>query len=228
MRRLSDDAGYASVTAIVICAALSMLCAGVLSLVMTQKKQAERALFRAQQDEAINTAILRLGADITRAQGDATIVRDESIVVPGGTIKVALRAEYEGRKWPLAKIAEVDESALAKYTAIPKSEFLRVYTQHSDDGIAPQFDCLRSLFSKYGYASPDKPLPEGTGIISVSAGHDGQVWRIRASNGSRLQERLVRFLGDPHHLFAVIAEEDISVPVMPNCAASVTTVQTHG
>ena len=206
-----NDAGYASLTAIVLCAALSLMCAGALGLVMAEKKQAQRQAFRAQQLEAINTAVLHFSAAIVRAQGDATLTRTDDVEVPGGHMTVALRAEYDGRKWPLAKAGEVDEKVLKAYTAMARNDFTGL--SHGPG----KNDCLRSLFSNYGGADPNHELPHGTGLIAMSGGHDGQVWRIRAVTGGRLEERQVRFLGDPDHLFAVVSQEDYALGEMPSC-----------
>ena len=209
-----NDGGYASLTAIVLCAALSLMCAGALGLVMAEKKQAQRQMFRAQQTEAINTAVLHFAATIVRAQGDATLTTEDNVEVPGGHMTVSLRAEYDGRKWPLAKLGEVNETVLKQTTSVRRDDLAAM---SGDAGSAPKNDCLRSLFSTYGNADPQHELPHGVGLIAMSGGHDGQVWRIRAVTGGRLEERLVRFLGDPNHLFAVVSQEDYALGEMPSC-----------
>ena len=214
-RHKSGEAGYASVAAIVLCAALSLVCAGILAMVQVQKKQAARALFRTQQTEAVNTALLRFGQHIARAQGDGTMVRDEVVEVPGGRVTIALRAEYEGRKWPLARAEEVDELVLGQYLKLEKGAVIAGLPTALD--AAPKDDCLRSLFSTFGFADPKHELPAGSGLIGMSEGHDGQVWRLRAITGNRGEERIVRFLGDPNHLFAVVSQEDFALGEMPTC-----------
>lgn len=211
LRPARSDGGYASMTAIVLCAALSLMCAAALGLVMAEKKQAQRQMFRAQQLEAINTAVLHFSGDIVRAQGDATLTKIENVDVPSGHMTVALRAEYEGRKWSLTKVGVVDEKLLKSYTALSRNDFT-VLAHGSGKN-----DCLRSLFSNYGNADPHNDLPHGVGLIAMAGGHDGQVWRIRAITGGRLEERLVRFLGDPNRLFAVVSQEDFALGEMPSC-----------
>ena len=208
------DAGYASLTAIVLCAALSLICAGTLGLVTAQKRQAQRALFRSQQLEAFNTAILRFSSEVVRAQGDDSLNGVETVDVPGGHMTVTLRAEYEGRKWPLGKIADVDETVLRHYTPLSRSA-LQSIPSSGDNAL--RNDCLRSLFSPYGMMDTTHDLPKGTSLIAMSGGHDGQVWRLRAVTGNRVEERLVRFLGDPSHLFAVVSQEDYALGEMPTC-----------
>jgi hypothetical protein len=214
-RHKSGDAGYASVAAIVLCAALSLVCTGVLATVEVQKKQAERALFRARQAEAINTALLRLGLQVARAQGDGTLTRDEVVEMSGGRVTVTLRAEYEGRKWPLSRAGEVDETVLGQYLKLEKAAVVARLSATPD--VSPRDDCLRSLFSTFGSADPKHELPAGKGLIGMSSGHDGQVWRMRAVTGNQGEERIVRFLGDPNHLFAVVSQEDFALGEMPTC-----------
>jgi len=210
----ADDFGYASLTAIVLCAALSLVCAGTLGLVMAQKRQAQHDLFRAQQSEAINTAMLRFATEAVRAQGDDTMTSEETVDIPGGHMTVSLRAEYEGRKWPLAKIGELDEAVLHHYTPIASIDLQSIPASGDN---SPRNDCLRSLFSPYGMMDITHDLPKGTSLIAMSGGHDGQVWRLRAVAGNRVEERLVRFLGDPNHLFAVVSQEDYALGEMPTC-----------
>ena len=215
LRRLPpNDDGYASLTAIVLCAALSLMCAGALGLVMAEKKQAQREMFRAQQLEAINTAMLHFSATVIRAQGDATLTGEETVDVPGGHMVVILRAEYEGRKWPLARLAEVDETVLKQTTTITRDDMVAMSGKADT---AARNDCLRSLFSIYGNADTQHELPHAVGMIAMSGGHDGQIWRLRAVTGGRLEERQVRFLGDPNHLFAVVSQEDYALGEMPSC-----------
>jgi hypothetical protein len=214
-RHKSGEGGYASVAAIVLCAALSLVCAGILAMVQVQKKQAERSLFRTQQAEAVNTALLRFGQQVARAQGDGTLVRDELVEVPGGRATIALRAEYEGRKWPLARAEEVDETVLGQYLKLEKAAVIARLPTALD--APPKDDCLRSLFSTFGFADPKHAFPAGKGLIGMSGGHDGQMWRLRAITGNRGEERIVRFLGDPNHLFAVVSQEEFSLGEMPTC-----------
>lgn len=184
---------------------------------MTEKRQADRLLFQAQQAEAINTAVLDFSTALVRAQGDATISRDETVSWPGGRLTVKLRAEYEGRKWPIAKAAEIDEAILAKYTSLPKQELEGALTDADANRPVPPNDCLRSLFSAYGNTDPAKAFPQGIGLIASAGGHDGQVWRIRATTAGAVQERYVRFTGDSSHLFAVVSQETFARGQMPDC-----------
>ncbi len=219
--RPSPEGGYASVSAIILCAALSLLCAGVLGLVMAQKKMAQRDFLRAQQTEAVNTALMELGVLIAAQQGDATISKATSVQVPEGTMTVTVRAEYEGRKWPQKRLVDVEDAVLSAYVPEDLSKRWRSSESEgktastSDDALLD--DCARSLFSPYGQADVKKPLPKGVGLIAMSAGHDGQVWRLRAVLGNRLEERRVRFLGDPKHIFAVVSQSDYALGEMPTC-----------
>ena len=209
--------------AVILCAAISLTCAGLLGLVMTQKKQAQRGLVKEQRQEAINTAVMMASTEIIRQQGAGTFLKDVVVSTPEGDTTVQIRAEYDGRKWPLDRLEDVDPVVLGQYTSLGLDDLASRATRHIDGGAEPADDCVRSLFSSKGYADPKKELSEGVGAISGSAGHDGQVWRIRAVINSRVQERYVRFLGDANHLFAVISQNDYALARIPSCRAVSTT-----
>jgi len=184
---------------------------------MTQKRQADRLLFQTQQAEAINTAALDFSTALVRAHGDATVSKEEIVYWTGGRLTVKLRAEYEGRKWPIAKAAEINEAILTKYTSLPKQELEDAFSDADANRPVSPNDCLRSLFSSYGNTDPAKAFPQGVGLIASAGGHDGQVWRIRATTAGAVEERYVRFTGDSSHLFATISQETFVRGQMPDC-----------
>lgn len=204
--REDPEAGYASLTAIILCAALSILCTGMITLATSQARAAKRALFRTQQQEAINTALLRTGAYIAVTAGAATITRDETISTPQGAMTVHVRAEQEARKWPLAQIAKISPDILTAYTSLSVDTLRQTENQ----------DCLRTLFSEDGQTLPDHPFPKPVGLIA-SGGHDGEVWRLRAVSGNRVVEESVRFLGDPMHIYAVVSQDEEALGESPTC-----------
>ncbi|EGF92861.1 hypothetical protein ABI_12990 [Asticcacaulis biprosthecium C19] len=199
--------------AIALCAAASLMCAAMLGLASSQKQKGQRDLVQLQQREAINTAVLRFAGQIARAQGEATLAGQEEVAVPGGHVTVQLRAEFEGRKWPMTAIGDVEDMHLTAHTVLTRAQLSGLAT-----GVWPKNDCVRTLFSTYGHNDPKQDFPTGVSVITLSGGHDGQVWRIRAVSGGRVQERLVRFLGDPDRLFAVVSQEDYALGEMPTCA----------
>jgi len=215
--KLDGDGGYATAAAIILCAAISVLCAGILGVTLTQKRQADRQLFQTQQAEAINTAILEFSTELIRAQGDATVSKEEAISWPGGRLTLKLRAEYEGRKWPVSGLGDVDEAILAKYTTLTRGELTEAMALAKDQTSVSPNDCVRTLFSRYGNTDPQKAFPQGVGLIASAGGHDGQVWRIRATTAKIVAERYVRFTGDSSHLFAVISQEVFNKTRVPDC-----------
>jgi len=206
MPRHDPEGGYASLTAIILCAALSLLCTGMITLAMSQARSARRALFREQQTEAIHTALLRMGARIAGASGGSTLDETLSLTTPQGDMKVAVRAEQETRKWSRDAVDEVSAERLSAYTSLDAKEL----QQPQND------DCLRTLFSVYGQTAPDHDWPKPVGLIATG-GHDGEVWRMRGVSGNHVIEQTVRFLGDPRHVFAVVSQEDRTVGDMPTC-----------
>ncbi|HWU50265.1 MAG TPA: hypothetical protein VN042_10335 [Asticcacaulis sp.] len=205
-RHEDPQAGYASLTAIILCAALSILCTGMITLATSQARSAKRALYRAQQQEAMNTALLRTGAHIAMISGAATVTRDEAIATPQGTMTVHVRAEQEARKWPLGQIEKVDPKILADYTALSPEALGQTQNQ----------DCRKTLFSEVGQTPPDHAFPKPVGLIA-SGSHDGEVWRLRAVSGNRVIEEDVRFLGDPSHIYAVVSQDEKALGESPTC-----------
>lgn len=211
-RSRSPDAGYATLTAVVLCAAVSILCAGALTLSDSRKRAEAGRLDRLQADEAINTAVMQFAADIAtgdepfeaRGQKDVTVGRSRF------TVRLSGQAEYA--KWPLHRAAEVSEKRLAQSIRQNRQDLMaRIASGRRDD-------CAASLFSNLGQIDPDRDRPTKAGILYHSGSRDGQVWRIRAVSGARVEERRVRFLGDPDHLFALVSVYRTSLGEMPECA----------
>ena len=211
------DGGFASVTAIILCAALSLACAGLLTLVSAEKNAARRDLFRAQQAEAMNTAMLQFATDLVAAPNNDPLDRSVTVDVPGGQMTVSVHGEFEGRKWPFAKLAELEPALLKQRTRLSKEDLQALAATRADGAALPKDDCVRSLFSDFGEASVTQAPSTGIGIVASGGGHDGQVWRLRAVSGGRLEERQVRFLGDRNRLFAVVSQEDLASGEMPSC-----------
>ena len=159
---------------------------------------------------------MHFAINISRAQGDDTVISQQVVAIPDGRVSVDLRGEHEGRKWPLKSVGQVDEAVLRAYTSKSRDAFVSL-ADTGTTNLAPKDDCLRTLFSTFGLADPAKEIPKGLGVIALAGGHDGQMWRIRAVTGGRVEERLVRFTGDGDHLFAVVSQEDYALGEMPTC-----------
>jgi len=209
LRRGKGEEGYASLTAVVLCAAVSTLCAGALTLADAQKRDEGYRLERAQQEEAFNTAILEFAVDIAMSQDPYQVSGSKSVATTAGTYQVQLKAQSEYAKWPLEKISEVSEVSLAKVTTLSR-ESLRARDSRDD--------CVRSLFSNIGQADPSKDLARGQSTLYGAVAKDGQVWRIRAAIKGHVEERRIRFLGDPAHLFALLSIERGTLGEMPECS----------
>ncbi len=206
----SDEDGYATLTALVLCAAVSVLCAGALSLGFADKTREDRGLGRLQQEEAMRSAIMVFAADI--AQSTKYGISGEKTVRAGDTnYAVMLSGQLEAVKWPLDKIGEVSQASLARRTRLSRQELAdRVRLRPGDD-------CVRTLFSDQGQVAPDRDLPAGQGALYVSTAKDGEVWRIRAVSSNRVEEQLVRFTGG-ERLFDVISNKTSTVGESPSCA----------
>ncbi len=221
MRRNNKDDGYATLTAIVLCGAAAMLCAGVLSLAAAEKRGEMRKLERVQQDEAIDTAVLHFAVKVAAAQEPYQVSGHETVdLLAGKSLAVDLTAQSESAKWPIDRIKDVAPEILARATSVSA---VQLETAAAGPGpYLPRNDCVRSLFSDLGQADPTHDRPAAASALYVSSAKDGQVWRIRAVSGGRVEERRVRFLGDPKRPFATISVENLTLGEMPACTALAT------
>ena len=204
------DEGYATLTALVLCTAVSVLCVGALSLGFADKTREDRGLARLQQQEAMRAAIMAFMADV--AQSTKYSLNGTQTIRSGDTnYSVTLSSQLESVKWPLDKLDEVGEAQLAKRTRLSGQDLA------ARQRIRPNDDCVRTLFSDLGQIAPDKDLPTQQGALYVSTAKDGEVWRIRAVSGNRVLEQRVRFTGG-EHLFDVISNETSTLGETPSCA----------
>ena len=204
------DDGYATLTALVLCTAVSVLCVGALSLGFSDKTREDRSLYRLQQREAIRSAIMAFAPDIAQTT-KYSLTGSETIRSGDTNYAVALSSQLESVKWPLDKMGEVGEAFLAKHTRLSRGEL------EGRLGAHPADDCVRTLFSDQGQIAPTSDLPMGQGALYVSTAKDGEVWRIRAVSGNRVEEQLVRFTGG-EHLYDVISVATSTLGEDPSCA----------
>lgn len=216
----SDD-GYATLTAIVLCGAAAMLCAGVLSVAAGERRTETRRWARVLEDEALDTAVMRFAARAAGMREPYQVQGSEMVALPSGqALSVTLVAQSEAAKWPIAKVGDVPADVLARATGLTLA---RLETGAKGKGVyPPRDDCVRSLFSDLGQADPARDRPTIVSALNASNARDGQVWRIRAVTGNRVQERRVRFLGDPRRPFATLSVENLTLGEMPACTALTT------
>lgn len=221
MHRRSDD-GYATLTAIVLCGAAALLCAGILSVAAAEKRSEARRFARVQQDEALDTAVLRFAVKVPDAQEVYQVSGQETVALPDGeNLNINLTAQSDSAKWPITRIKDVAPEVLARATRLTVDQLDA--TAGTGGAYPPRNDCVRSLFSDFGQADPARDRPSANSALYASSAKDGQVWRIRAVSGGRVEERRVRFLGDPKRPFATLSVENLTLGEMPTCAALITT-----
>ena len=212
LRSSKPDAGYSTLTAVVLCAAVSILCAGALTLSDSRKRAEAGRLDRLQGEEAINSAVMQFAADIATGDEPFEARAQKEITVGRNRFAVRLSGQAEYAKWPLERAGEVSEKRLAQSIRRDRQDLMARIASGKRD------DCTASLFSSLGQVDPDRDRPTKAGILFSSGSRDGQVWRIRAVSGGRVEERRVRFLGDPDHLFALVSVYRTSLGEMPECA----------
>ena len=211
LRRDSSDDGYASLTAIVMCAAIATLCAGALVLASAEHRIEVQKLKRLQEQEAINTAVLRFVIVLTASDEPYRFSGDQTVSAGGQVLNVHLSAQSEYAKWPLQTIDKVSDASLSRVTSESRQELAARLLRNPND------DCVRSLFSELGLADVTKDLPTVKGALYTSSAKDGQVWRIRVIAGNRVEERRVRFLGDARHPVALLSIARLNVNQASDC-----------
>lgn len=197
-------------TALVLCGAVAVLCAGALSLGFADKTREDRSLGRLQQQEAMRSAIMAFAADVAQTT-KYSLSGTESMRSGDTTYAVTLSSQLETVKWPVDKLGDVSQAFLARHTRLSRGDL--------DDRLRtrPDDDCLRTLFSDLGQVAPDKDLPKAQGALYVSTAKDGEVWRIRAVSGNRVVEQRIRFTGG-EHLFDVLSNKTSTLGETPSCA----------
>ncbi|WP_140986895.1 hypothetical protein [Asticcacaulis tiandongensis] len=211
------DCGYAALSALILCAILSVLCVAVLTLSQQEKRRSDRQLQAYRTEEVLNEALLSITSDILLMAQEARLERD--LTIQGQSVKVI--AEPEAYKWPIDQAQEVSEVALVHKTqSLKKDDLLALIGSPPADTTNtlhwPRNDCVRRLFSPYGYASPTEEPRTDTSSTTVRS-KDGQIWRLRAITGQIIREQLVRFTGDPVKAYGVIVSEDYSLATLPEC-----------
>jgi len=201
-------------TALILCAALSVICAAVLALAQQDRRQAVRELTKVETTVAIDDAVTRMAADVLNSQGEYSLVRE---IEAGGRL-ITVTAENEAYKWPMEKLSEVSPVTLAHRTKRVTLDELKVLT---GERVEPRLkwpvnDCFRQLVSPFGFAATDQDRPRSLSPFASSA-KDGQVWRVRAVLAGQVREQLVRFTGDPVTLYAVIINNSYTLAEMPAC-----------
>jgi len=203
-----------SVGALLMCAALSLICAGLLTTVYMQKKQAEHAMEKLRSDEAIHMAILRFVPNILSSTTPDRVTGSEVI----GDQRVELRAESEALKWPFSQIDELTDVELASRSHLTLKV---IQSLKGKEGALPVNDCFRSLFSDLGQLALSAPVPRFQSLIMNATAKDSEIWRIRAVMGGQVVEQRVRFLGDTNKLFALISQDTYSLGEMPTCTKNI-------
>jgi hypothetical protein len=208
-----DDRGFMSVSALLACAALGLICAGLLSLATAQRRQSQNEMQRFQREEAMRAAIMHLGIEVLSASATRVTIADYTAKVQDVDMKIDLRAESEVAKWPLSQSEALISDVAASKTrlTLPKIKDLLLF-----DPELSNHDCLRSLFSEKGQASVTKPeVKSNSDLVAVS--REGEIWRLKAAAGGQIIEQKVRYLGDPKRTYAVISDEVMSINNMPQC-----------
>ena len=212
-RPVSPQDGYATPAAVVISLALAIVATAVSARSIATLKLAQGDLDRTKAEYALAGA-QQTAAAAFLAPGQ-TPSAQWSMNTDIGAVDVL--AEPEAPKLSLAAAADLDGSILAKFRVTDPAALrarLKALAEAGDAAAdledadaAPLWTaCARSLISADGLATAPRtaPLP-AAGSTAQASGHLGEVWRIQvASSKGWVDDRTVRFAGDPLHPAATI------------------------
>ena len=205
------DAGFATPAATAVSLALAII-AGAMTAVSTGSLGLARGDYRAM--------VAKYGLAGAQEQAALTVLTNGaggplrfSLVTESGGVEVI--AEPEASKLGLDSVDALTGSGLTRMGVADAGELrarLNVLaTREASDFAVADADeaplwrrCARSWLSPYGRATalvPFKTLVPGHGR---STSRLGEVWRLRASSGGWVDDRIVRFTGDPSRPAGVI------------------------
>ncbi|ATQ43424.1 hypothetical protein [Caulobacter mirabilis] len=205
------EGGYATAAAAMIALALSLVVVAVLAAALQELRFSRQAFDRSRAEFALDGAQTLAAQTITRS-----VARDRyRWTVPSAQGEIEVLAEAEAAKLPVAEATRqrgVLEAFGATQPEILRGRLAAWAAAHGDAadlrGLDPApawRNCAASMISSYGAGAELRLVaaqaPEG-GRLDLRA---AQVWRLRASERRGwVEERIVRFTGDPQNPAAVV------------------------
>ena len=207
--------GFATASAMLICASLAAVTAGVMGLTVAELRRSRAALAQTQDEYALAGAQTLAAAALM--QTNETRRFQWSLDAGQGQIEVI--AEPEAQKASYRAAAAWDEQTLARL-GVRDAASLRQSLSRLDGApparqwlgrldSAPLWRaCAQSVISPFGRG-------EALGLQAAKApaatgdnGRVGEIWRIRAAKADGwADDRLIRFTGDPDRPVAAIQQQ---------------------
>lgn len=212
--RRSDDAGYATPAALVLCLALAMMAGATVTRSVVLLRQSRAQFDRTQTEYALAGAQLEAVASVVRSGVPGPFRWTAS--TDQGAVEVL--AEREADKLTLEAASQLDNTVLARFgvqnpgalraqlTAVA-AEGARVPDVGAFDGAELWRICAARLISGFGRKAAFQYVAESepANTSKTPLWRVGEEWRIRAmSTTGWRDDRIVRFTGDERHPVATV------------------------
>jgi hypothetical protein len=202
------ESGFATPAAAAASLAIALMAAAVMTAGVSELRFARADLRRSQADYALAGAQTRAALSVLQAGNSGRLLWS-----PTGAAEAL--AEPEAAKLDLAHAVQLDDATLAKFgvsDAGPLRDRLAALGRADAAEIvgadaAPLWRaCARSVISPYGSASKLQLATASSPAASTGMQwRIGEVWRIRVVlAGGWVDDRVVRFTGDPNQPAAVV------------------------
>jgi len=208
-----DDAGYATPLALAMCVAISVSITALMSAATSDLQLARRDLDRQRVEYALAGEQAVAAMTVAQSRGGSRLQWIRS----GDGSEVEIVAEAQAQKLGYDAAADLP-ATVVQALRIQSPDALRTRLRTLDDqavadGVPETLDdsqlwrlCAPALISRYGAAEKlvvTKPVLPAAGV-SAAASKVGELWRIRVSGEGWIDERTVRFTGDPRRPAAVV------------------------
>jgi hypothetical protein len=213
--RSEEDAGFATASALVVCASLAIIAGGVASLSVAELRRSRSELERVRIAYALDAAQVLAAADLMKSSGPGRL--EWSVKTGGGSVDVL--AEPESAKASLPAAAALDE-AVFTHLGVTDAALLKQRLQHAADepsqlpaiadldAAALWRSCAPSAVSAFGRRDKLELAPAGAPQPGGFSWRPGEIWRVRATaQDGWTEDRIVRFTGDVNRPTATIAEQ---------------------
>lgn len=208
-----DDAGYATPLAMAMCIAISLSVSALMTSATSDLQLARRDLDREKAEYALDGQQTLAAIAIAQSRGGSRLLWNQT--ENGRTSEVVADAELQ--KLAYAPAAEMDAAVLQAMEVADSTALrgrLRSATEPAPpDKSLPGLDaaalwklCAPALLSRYGAANELAPIrfADPGDAVSAAASRAGELWRVRIANDGWVDERIVRFTGNPKRLAAVV------------------------
>ena len=221
----AGDNGWATASAVVFSMALALTASALSGLASAELRSARTGLDRLHAEYALDGA--QKAAVIAVLETDKTVRLHWSLSTDDGQFEVL--AEPEAAKLGLAAAAALDDKALAKLGVTDGAALRdRLAAASGKDTPVPDLDsaplwraCAPSVVSPFGEGKDLALAGPATPNQLKFDWRLGEVWRLRVKGAAGwVDDRLVRFVGDPLRPAAIMERSFTRQSREPSCDAA--------